>query len=70
MKANAFFVFPGIGVLAVWGLRVTRAAENDSRDRKAAPQIEAYAKIWERIVGQPVAERVLFFTHFGEYVET
>ena len=32
------------------------------------PQIEAYAKAWERVVGQSVVESGLFFTHVGEYV--
>ena len=32
------------------------------------PQIEAYAEVWERIVGQPVVERGLFFTHTGRYI--
>jgi ATP-dependent helicase/nuclease subunit A len=32
------------------------------------PQIEAYAEVWEKIVGQPVVERGLFFTHTGRYV--
>jgi ATP-dependent helicase/nuclease subunit A len=32
------------------------------------PQIEAYAKVWEEVVGQPVGEAGLFFTHTGRYV--
>jgi ATP-dependent helicase/nuclease subunit A len=32
------------------------------------PQIEAYAAAWEKVVGQPVIERGLFFTHCGNYV--
>jgi ATP-dependent helicase/nuclease subunit A len=32
------------------------------------PQVEAYATAWETAVGQPVAERGLFFTNSGEYV--
>jgi ATP-dependent helicase/nuclease subunit A len=32
------------------------------------PQVEAYAAVWEKAVGQPVAQRGLYFTHSGEYV--
>lgn len=32
------------------------------------PQIEAYVKAWEKVVGQSVVERGLFFTHTGIYV--
>ena len=32
------------------------------------PQIEAYAAVWEKVVGQPVVESGLFFTHTGKYV--
>jgi len=32
------------------------------------PQIEAYAKAWEKVVGQSVVESGLFFTHTGKYV--
>ncbi|MFO0806403.1 MAG: UvrD-helicase domain-containing protein [Gemmataceae bacterium] len=32
------------------------------------PQIDAYAEVWQRIVGQPVAERGIFFSHTGNYV--
>jgi ATP-dependent helicase/nuclease subunit A len=32
------------------------------------PQIEAYAKAWEKAVGQSVVESGLFFTHTGQYV--
>ena len=32
------------------------------------PQIEAYGEVWEKIVGQPVVERALLFTHPGHYV--
>jgi ATP-dependent helicase/nuclease subunit A len=32
------------------------------------PQVEAYGYLWESIVGQPVAERGLFFTQCGSYV--
>ena len=32
------------------------------------PQIDAYVKAWERVIGQPVVERGLFFTHTGKYV--
>ena len=31
------------------------------------PQIEAYADVWTKIVGQPVSERGLLFTHTGDY---
>jgi ATP-dependent helicase/nuclease subunit A len=34
------------------------------------PQIDAYAEVWEKIVGQPVVERGLFFTHTGRYITT
>jgi ATP-dependent helicase/nuclease subunit A len=33
------------------------------------PQIEAYVKAWEKVVGQTVAESGLFFTHAGKYVK-
>jgi ATP-dependent helicase/nuclease subunit A len=32
------------------------------------PQVIAYAEAWERIVGQAVVERGLFFTHSGQYM--
>jgi ATP-dependent helicase/nuclease subunit A len=32
------------------------------------PQVEAYAKAWEEVVGQPVVESGLYFTHTGTYV--
>ena len=32
------------------------------------PQIEAYARVWERVVGQSVTESGLFFTHTASYV--
>jgi len=32
------------------------------------PQIDAYAEAWEKIVGQPVSERGLFFTHASRYI--
>ena len=32
------------------------------------PQIDAYANVWQKIVGQPVVERGLFFTHTAKYV--
>ncbi len=32
------------------------------------PQIEAYAKAWEKVVGELVVESGLFFTHAGEYL--
>ena len=32
------------------------------------PQIKAYAKAWEKAVGQSVVEQGLFFTHLGAYV--
>ena len=32
------------------------------------PQIEAYAQAWAKVVGQPVVESGLFFTHIGKYV--
>ena len=32
------------------------------------PQIEAYADVWQNVVGEPVTERGLFFTHTGVYV--
>jgi ATP-dependent helicase/nuclease subunit A len=32
------------------------------------PQIDAYAEAWEKIVGQRVGERGLFFTHTSRYV--
>jgi ATP-dependent helicase/nuclease subunit A len=31
------------------------------------PQIEAYVKAWEKVVGQSVGEAGLFFTHTGSY---
>lgn len=31
-----------------------------------APQVRVYAKAWERLSGQPVAEAILFFTQPGE----
>lgn len=31
-----------------------------------APQVRVYAKAWERLSGQPVAEAILFFTYPGE----
>lgn len=31
-----------------------------------APQVRVYAKAWERLSGQAVAEAILFFTHPGE----
>ena len=33
------------------------------------PQIEAYVKAWEKVVGQTVTESGLFFTHAGKYVK-
>jgi ATP-dependent helicase/nuclease subunit A len=32
------------------------------------PQVDAYAEAWQTIVGQPVVERGLLFTHTGLYV--
>ncbi len=31
-----------------------------------SPQVQVYAKAWERLSGQPVAEATFFFTHLGE----
>ena len=32
------------------------------------PEIEAYAKAWEKVIGQSIVERGLFFTHTGMFV--
>jgi ATP-dependent helicase/nuclease subunit A len=32
------------------------------------PQLEAYANVWEQVVGQSVVECGLFFSHTGQYV--
>jgi hypothetical protein len=31
-------------------------------------QVDLYAVCWERLTGEPVKERVLFFTHDGQEV--
>jgi ATP-dependent helicase/nuclease subunit A len=42
-------------------------AELAGRASRYGPQVRLYADIWERITGEPVAERGLFFTAASRY---
>lgn len=46
------------------------ASEVPSLVQYYTPQVEAYAIAWKRVLGEPVAERGLFFTHCGTYSST
>ena len=63
-------VFPEAGSWVIVDYKSERVEESELRALVAhyQPQIDAYAEAWEKIVGQRVGERGLFFTHTSRYV--
>jgi ATP-dependent helicase/nuclease subunit A len=60
---------PGGWVIADWKTDADAAARRDTLTEHHRGQIELYASIWERITGEPVVERGIFFVSSGEYVK-
>jgi ATP-dependent helicase/nuclease subunit A len=56
-------------VIADWKTDADAAARRDALTERYRGQIELYASLWERITGEPVVERGIFFVSSGEYVK-
>ncbi len=56
-------------VIADWKTDTDAATRRDRLTEHHRGQIELYASLWERITGEPVVERGIFFVSSGEYVK-